>query len=290
MRRFSLVKAFLLAGIIMVILLIGGNLLGKALVSSREVTAVIPKEDAVRQTPEELDVTWRWLSRNAARNTFDPNGFSQEDGVIRYRSGNVSSLQGLDLSSHNGEIDWAQVSDAGIDFVILQLGYRGYTAGNLNVDNAFFHNLDEATAHGIAVGVYFFSQAINADEAKEEAEYIVKTLAGCTLQLPIYFDWETVQNGGRTDSVDQEQLSSYALAFCKTIEDAGFKAGIYFNQHAGYYSYNLDLLEDYSFWLAEYDAVPAFYFDFDLWQYSASGTVAGITGQVDRNLLFVRAD
>ncbi|MBO6054053.1 MAG: glycoside hydrolase family 25 protein [Oscillospiraceae bacterium] len=274
----------------MAALLIVGSILGRSMRSSREVTAVIPKEDAVRQPPETLDVTWNWLSRNAARNTYDPNGFTKENGIIRYRSGTVSSLQGLDLSAHNGEIDWEQVSGAGIDFVILQLGYRGYTKGNLNVDTAFFHNLDDATAHGIAVGVYFFSQATSADEAKEEAEYIVKTLAGCKLDLPVYFDWETVQNGGRTDSVDQEQLSSYALAFCKTIEDAGFKAGIYFNQHAGYYSYNLDVLEDYSFWLAEYDSVPAFYFDFDLWQYSADGTVAGISGQVDRNLLFVRAD
>ncbi len=282
MRRSPLLRAFLLALVIGGVLLLSGTVLGRFLTQRPK-----PEPEPVTPPSEARTVTWDWLSQDTPPNPYDPLGFTVRDGVVSYTGSGVTALQGVDLSAHNGDIDWAQVWDAGIDFAILQLGYRGYTAGNLNVDEAFFSNLDSAVAAGVKVGVYFFSQAKTVEEAEEEARFVVKTLAGCRLDLPVYFDWETITNGGRTDAVDQEQLTAFALAFCRIVEDAGFQAGVYFNQHAGYYSYNLDALEGYSFWLAEYSAAPTFYFRFDLWQYSAAGSVPGIQGDVDRNLYFL---
>lgn len=283
MRRFPLLRAFLLALVIGGAALLIGTVLGRVLLSRPE-SDPEPVEPPTKS--ETRTQTWDWLSQDTPPNPYDPLDFSSQDGVISYHGSGVTALQGVDISAHNGDIDWKQAAEAGIDFAILQLGYRGYTAGNLNVDEAFFRNLDGATDAGVKVGVYFFSQAKNVAEAEEEARFVVKALAGCRLDLPIYFDWETVTGGGRTDAVDQEQLTAFALAFCRIVEDAGFRAGIYFNQHAGYYCYNLDALEGYSFWLAEYSAAPSFYFRFDLWQYSADGSVPGIEGAVDRNLFF----
>ena len=282
-RKNHLLRPFLIALGLMALLLVLGTYLSRLLAPSSAAPEPVTIPD---QEERQATNPWGWVSQAAAQNEYDENGFLSVGGVVDYHAGGKWALQGLDLSAHNGEIDWAQVKNAGIDFVILQLGYRGYTAGTLSVDEAFFRNLDGATEQGIAVGAYFFSQALSEEEAREEADFVVKTLSGCKLDLPIYFDWETVSGGGRSDQMDTARLTDCALAFCRRIEDAGFQAGIYFNQEHGYFAYNLDLLGDYSFWLAEYASVPSFYFHFDLWQYTPSGSVPGIEGSVDRNLLF----
>ena len=154
-------------------------------------------------------------------------------------------------------------------------------------DESFERNYEGATNAGIQVGVYFFSQATSVAEAEEEASYVLGLLQGKDLAYPVVFDWEfTEVEGSRTTSATGEQITSYASAFCKKISKAGYTAGVYFNRSLGYNYYNLEELRDFDFWLAEYQNIPAFYYDFKLWQYSDNAQVQGISTPVDINISF----
>lgn len=217
-------------------------------------------------------------------NELDAGRFYIENGLKKYNAPGVTC--GVDVSSWQGEIDWALVKAAGIDFAIVQLGYRGYGGGTLNLDEQFLANMQGASEAGIELGVYFFSQAITVEEAAEEANYVIENLEGFELAYPVCFDWETVEEEARTDSVDHDMISEFAMAFCETVEEAGYTAAIYFNRKQGYFTYDLEQLQDYKFWLAEYNDRPSFYFAFDIWQYSKTGSVDGIKGNVDLNICF----
>ena len=191
------------------------------------------------------------------------------------------------MSDYQGEIDWETVKESGIDFAMIRAGYRGATRGSLYEDESFERNYEGATNAGIQVGVYFFSQATSVAEAEEEASYVLGLLQGKDLAYPVVFDWEfTEVEGSRTTSATGEQITSYASAFCKKISKAGYTAGVYFNRSLGYNYYNLEELRDFDFWLAEYQNIPAFYYDFKLWQYSDNAQVQGISTPVDINISF----
>ena len=222
-----------------------------------------------------------------------------ENGFLAYYNadGSLASEAGVDVSEHDGDIDWQAVKAAGADFAMIRLGYRGYSQGTLALDDYFLANIKGASDAGLKVGVYFFSQAITADEARQEAQYVIDTLAGLgiTLAYPVAFDQEPITNGdvARTDNITDEQLTANAIAFCQAVEQAGYQAMIYGNQHD---LARLDLtgeLGAYPLWYAEYEAagnVPTGKFDFAMWQYTASGTVSGIpttAGQVDMNIRFL---
>ena len=163
---------------------------------------------------------------------------------------------------------------------------RSYEGG-LFLDQTFEKNLRGALDAGLEVGVYFFSQAITPEEAEEEADYILEVLDGQALTFPVAFDWEPITGDeARTDGLDGETMTRCAAAFCKRIENAGYRPAVYFNQTQGYLHYDLRELTDYELWLAEYGTVPDFYYHFDLWQYSHTGRVDGIQGDVDMDLAF----
>jgi GH25 family lysozyme M1 (1,4-beta-N-acetylmuramidase) len=219
---------------------------------------------------------------------YDQAAFAVDEstGRVSYWTDYHRAKVGVDVSYYQGEIDWQAVAEDGIDFAILRLGYRGYTQGGLKQDSWFARNLEEAAAAGLDVGVYFFSQAITPEEAQEEADFVAQTLAGQSLTYPVVFDWEYITSGdaARTDDMTGETLTQCALAFCDRVRELGYEAAIYFNQDMGYFTLDLSALTDNTFWLAEYDEAPDFYYDFDLWQYTETGTVAGIQGYVDLNL------
>ena len=195
-------------------------------------------------------------------------------------------VPGIDVSVHQQKIDWQQVKESGVEFAMIQLGYRGYKSGSLELDDYFLENMQGAADAGIKLGVYFFSQALNVDEAVEEAEFVINWLRGYDITYPVVFDWELVNETARTNEMDLLQLTNCALAFCETIQKAGYPAGIYFNQQFGYQMINLPSLEEYSFWLAEYADSPTFVYDFQMWQYTDQGSVPGISGAVDLNVAF----
>ena len=225
-------------------------------------------------------------------NTYDPDGFSKDrDGFMTYEEDGVITALGVDVSVHQGEIDWQRVADSGVEFAMIRIGYRGYgSEGKMMGDVRFKENIDGALSAGLNVGVYYFSQAVTVEEARQEADYVIEQLEPYPITYPVVFDWER-QNyaGSRTQTVPETKLlCRMANAFCEEIEDAGYDAMIYFYQNLAYNNLDLSQLTDYPFWLAQYTDYPSFYYDFDMWQYTSSGRVPGIAGDVDLNLRFFR--
>lgn len=219
----------------------------------------------------------------APLNTYAPEDFYLENGFLRY---GTDSLVGVDVSTHQGLIDWQTVKDAGVEFAIIRAGYRGTTQGLLYEDELFQDNLDGAKEAGLLVGVYFFSQAANGEEAAEEAEFVCALLDDAKLDLPVYYDWEEVSGQSRIPGAAEIPMTECAVAFCETIKAQGYEAGVYFNQTYGYDHLDLLALQDYSLWLAEYGNTPTFDYHFHCLQYTDSGIVDGIETEVDLNVFF----
>lgn len=218
----------------------------------------------------------------------ESEAFSVQDDMVTYSG---RARQGIDVSEHQGRIDWQQVADSGITFAYLRLGYRGAAEGQLFADQCFAENWSGARAAGLDVGVYFFSQALDEREAIEEADFVLSTLDGERPDLPVMFDWEPVDKAdSRTDGREAQVVTDCAAAFCRRIAASGLEAGIYFNRQQGYYSYDLSVLKDFAFWVSDPNDSPDFYYAFDIWQYSFAGAVPGIGTVVDRDLLFEKGD
>lgn len=213
------------------------------------------------------------------------------NGKPHYLGSDFTTRRGIDLSVFQSDVDWDKAAADGVEFAIIRLGYRGYGKGVLQPDELFTSHLDGAHAAGIDTGAYFFSQALTAEEGREEAQYVLEQLDGRRMEMPIYFDWEPIAvEDSRTNGYDYAHLTDSAVAFCQTIEAAGYRAGVYINRQQGYYHYDLRRLADYSLWVADYNSYPDFYYRFDMWQYTASGQLDGIDIQVDMNLMFVPKD
>lgn len=246
-------------------------------------------EEIVEEIPEEPEIpTLQYRNHilpiweGVPVNEYAAEAFAaDENGYLRY----ADAPLGIDVSSYQGEIDWAQVADAGVDFVMLRVGFRGYTKGGLQADEMFDRNIKGALDAGLDVGVYFFSQAINVWEAEEEAAYVLEKIAPYHVTYPVAFDWESVSSAdARTNGLSSDAVTRCAGAFCDTVAAAGYTPVIYFNMDQGYLAYQLNRLTDYPFWLAEYHESPGFYYHFDLWQYTHQGSVPGIKGAVDMDL------
>ena len=221
-------------------------------------------------------------------NQYDPAAFAWQDGRVVYNGEGAQPLVGIDVSYYQKDIDWQQVKTSGVDFAMIRVGYRGYGVnGNILPDSYFEQNIRGALDAGLKVGVYFFSQSINVWEAEEEAAFVLDAIRGYDITFPVVFDWEVINNANaRTTGLSSEALTRCALAFCDKIEKAGYTPAVYFNLDLAYLNYDLGRLAQYPFWLAEYKTVPSFFYHFDMWQYSAKGSVPGIEGSVDLNLSF----
>ena len=248
--------------------------------------ATVSAKDHEQLTPIEPSAVDK--TEEIPENTYDPSCFYMDGGFLRYESDTITSQVGIDVSAHQQEIDWQRVAESGVQFAILRVGYRGYTEGTIQEDTYFEQNLEGAIDAGLDVGVYFFSQAIDEQEAREEARFVLDKISGYLLAFPVFFDWEKIGSEARSDTMDLASLTIVTDTFCTAIRNAGYQAGLYFNQQLGYEELHLPSLQTYTFWLAEYNDTPSFAYHFDLWQYSASGTVDGIEGDVDLNLAFFR--
>lgn len=194
---------------------------------------------------------------------------------------------GIDVSKYNKEIDWNRVRAAGIEFAIIRAGYRGSSSGVLVEDPYFRQNLAGAKAAGVKTGVYFFTQAITPDEAREEAEAVAALVNSSDLALPVFLDVESSgnSNGGRADGLDPVTRTEIVRSFCETAEELGYKAGVYANKTWMTKYLNMDRLQPYMKWLAQYRASgPTYNGDYSIWQYTSSGYVDGIAGRVDMDI------
>ena len=207
------------------------------------------------------------------------------------RFNGVSKVYGIDVSYYQGNIDWKKVKNSGVEFVIIRVGYRGYgSSGTLVEDPKFKTYLDGATKAGLKVGVYFYTQAITTAEAQEEAKFVLDRIKGYSLQMPVYYDIESVDyDTGRLDSagLSKAQKTALCTAFCDTIIKSGYSAGVYANYTwLNYYIDGAGLGKKYPIWLAHYTSNTNYDQRMDMWQYSGSGTVSGISAYTDVNVWY----
>ncbi len=193
---------------------------------------------------------------------------------------------GIDVSKWNKEIDWDKVKNAGVEFAIIRAGYRGSTTGALIEDPYFRSNMKGAAASGVEVGVYFFTQAINEVEAVEEASAVLQMIREYDLDYPIFIDTEGAGGNGRADDLNVETRTLVCEAFCRTIENAGYEAGVYASRNWYNNALKTERLEDYYIWLAEYRSTPLYQGYYNMWQYTSKGKIDGIEGNVDLNIAY----
>lgn len=193
---------------------------------------------------------------------------------------------GIDVSKWNGVIDWDKVKNAGVEFAIVRAGYRGSSTGSLIEDPYFHANMQAAAASGVPTGVYFFTQAVNEVEAVEEASAVLKLISDYKLDYPIYIDTEGAGGNGRADGLDPETRTLVCEAFCRTITNAGYEAGVYASRNWLNNNLRTQRLEQYETWLAEYRSVPLYQGYYQMWQYTSKGNIDGIEGNVDLNIRY----
>ena len=242
--------------------------------------------------PPVTDISGRIIPNHTdiAKSVLSPEFFVRDGkGRMTYSDPAVKTYPGIDVSVFQGDIYWDAVKNDGIDFVMLRVGYRGYgQKGIMGKDDKFDSNYEGAKKAGLKVGAYFFSQAANESEAREEAAFVLDAVRDCPLDYPIAYDWEFVDNDeARTNGMTSEDITVCAKAFCEAIKSAGKVPVIYFNCETGYFNYDLPQVKDYDFWLAEYYDTPSFYYNYKMWQYSKTGSVDGISGDVDMNISIV---
>jgi len=197
------------------------------------------------------------------------------------------SIKGIDVSYYNDKIDWAKVKADGIDYAIIQVGYRGKTLGTLKDDKKFEYNIKSAIENDINVGVYYVTQALNAKEAEEEAAYVLKRISDYSITYPVYIDIEEV-SGSRQRKLNNAQRTAVCKAFCDKIYAAGYETGIYSCKSYFEDMLNVDELSMYNIWCAAYEIKnkPTTEFEYQIWQCSETGKVNGITGDVDINYCY----
>lgn len=225
------------------------------------------------------------LLADVPQNPYTLSAFSGEDLTKRYEEQGYQTMLGIDVSKFQGSIDWEQVKNAGISYVMLRIGLRGYGSGKLLLDERFYENLKGAKAQGLKTGVYFFSAAISEEEAREEAAFVLQAIEGQEMEMPIVFDTEPIlYDTARTDDLTGKQLTKITAAFCDAVQAAGYQPMVYANAKRLTTVLYLEELTDYPLWLADYRMQPDFPYAFTMWQFTESGKVPGIEGAVDIDL------
>lgn len=220
---------------------------------------------------------------------YNTNLLVLDGSTMYYNDPNYTTALGIDVSSFQGDIDWEKVAGAGIEFVFIRLGGRGYSEGAIYLDAKFQQNLEGAKAAGLPVGVYFYSQAITVEEAEEEALFVLESLGSWSLEYPVVYDWEIAPSStARTASLDSVTLTDCAITFCETVARAGYTPMIYLGSRVAYTKVDLSRLTAYDVWYAQYASTPSsMYYNYRIWQYTDSGTVPGIGTKVDMDLAFI---
>ncbi len=250
-----------------------------------------PARDGKHTLLTYTDGTEEWVLINPylEQNTYDYTNLQMKaDKMSYYDDGRDISYLGLDLSKYNGEVDYAALKAEGIDFVMIRLGSRGYGSGQITLDEKFEENITKAIGAGLEVGVYFFSQAITAEEAVEESNFIVQTLANYKITYPIAFDMEYVQNDkARIEALSREEKTAVAKAFLQNTKVAGYHPMIYGTKEWLIREIDLTKLTEYDIWLSQQKDVPDYPYKFQMWQYSLKGKIGGVSGDVGLNISFV---
>lgn len=205
-----------------------------------------------------------------------------------YEDDNYTSTLGIDVSMHQKAINWHEVKESGITFAYIRCGYRGYQGGKLYEDPTFKENIEGAKEAGLKVGVYFFSQAVNEQEAIDEAYFTRDLIKNYELDLPVVYDLEDIDYDiSRIQKISNSARTKHALTYCAKMEEFGYQPMIYANIYWLNSVYDINRIMNYPLWIADYDSIPSFEYEFKLWQYSEDAKIEGIEKPVDINLMLL---
>ena len=216
----------------------------------------------------------------------------QTVGSFRYdfgTNGICKTYAGVDVSTYNDNLDWNKMKNAGVEFAIIRAGYRGYgKAGTLMIDDKFHKHIKGAIAAGVDVGVYFFTQAVNEKEAREEAQFVLKNIKGYKLTYPIVIDVEYLNiSSARAENIGSAARTAVTKAFCEEILSAGYYPMVYANPDMFSRGLRPAELTKYDTWLAHYTDKTNYGRPFTMWQYSEYGSVSGLGSRCDMNMSYV---
>jgi len=247
------------------------------------------EKDVINLADPTYGDTWLAALSDVPRHEVDFDNVRLENGFKNYYIDGVKANKtGIDVSYHQGDIDWEAVKADGVEFAMLRLGYRGYESGQINVDERFHEYADGALGAGLDIGVYFYSQAVTPEEAVEEAEAVLNEIGDYEIMYPVVFDWEIVgEESARTNAVSADVLNECAAAFCNRIARGGHIPMVYSVKRMALTKYDMSRLAGFDFWLAEYRDIPEYPYYFTMWQYASDGHVNGIEGEVDLNMSLV---
>ena len=234
---------------------------------------------------------WVLISPYLAKNTYDFTKMEEKAGLKRYiENGRKSSYVGADISKQTGTVNFAGLKAAGVDYVMIRLGGRGYSTGQISLDESFKENIEGAIAEGLDIGVYFYSQAINQDEAVQEVNFVIQNLEPYrgNIKYPVAFDMEFVANDeARIDGLSREDRTAITSSFLEGVKAAGYIPMLYGDKEWLIKEVDLAKLQDYDVWLAQETDIPDYPYQYAMWQYSSSGVLNGISGDANLNICFI---
>lgn len=301
MRNKSRKLSAILMGILVVTLLMTGCVQEKTVEAGSEKNQEVKQKE---ETEEKKKKTYTFvdvlgeeyeaeLLEEVPAHTYDLSRIVEENGYKYYtgKNGEKESRLGIDVSEYQPQVDWQQVRDTGIDFAMIRLGYRGYgEKGTLVEDAMFRQHVENALTAGMDVGVYFFSQAITDEEVEEEADFVLERIEDYQINCPVVFDTEEIKfDTARTDNLPGEQFTKNCRIFCDKIQEAGYDTMIYANMKWMAFTLNLKELTEYEKWYADYESKPQCPYEFSMWQYTETGSVPGMEGNVDLNVWFPKS-
>ena len=232
---------------------------------------------------------WVLINQQLPKNTYDYTKLVSQSGVMKYYiDGAKTSYFGLDISKTQGYIDYSKVVKTGVDFVMLRVGARGYSTGQLVMDEYYLDNMKSATDAKLYVGLYFSSQATTKEEAVEEANMVLQNIGDYKIEYPIVFEMETIVNdGSRTATLTKEERTNVAIAFLDTIKAAGYIPMIRGDKEWLLTKIDMSKLTSYDIWLSQDADLPDYPYQFTMWKYNKNGNVDGIVGNVGFNISFI---
>ncbi|MGN0385053.1 MAG: GH25 family lysozyme [Lachnospiraceae bacterium] len=232
---------------------------------------------------------WVLISPYLPKNEYDYTKLVCQSNLMKYYvEGRQVSFVGADISKYQDYVDFVKLKKAGVDFVMLRVGGRGYSTGQLNEDDYFEENLKRAKDAGLSIGLYFSSQAITEEEAEEEARFLLERIGDAKIDYPIAIDMGFVENDtARVEEISRAERTNLTKKFLETIEMEGYIPMIYGDKDWLLKRVDLSKLTDYDIWYSETADLPDYPYRFSMWQYTKTASIDGISGYANLNISFI---
>lgn len=234
---------------------------------------------------------WVLISPYLTKNTFDFTKMEDKAGLKRYmENGRKTSYVGVDISKHTGKVNFSSLKAAGVDYVMIRLGSRGYSTGQITLDENFKENIEGAIEAQLDVGIYFYSQAISQDEAVQEANFVAQNLEPyrAHIKYPVAFNMGFVSNDkSRIEGLSREDKTAVSIGFLDAVRASGYVPMVYGDKEWLLKEVDLTKLQDYDVWLSQEEEIPDYPYRYAMWQYNTDGVLNGIDGGADLNICFV---